>query len=85
MDDLLKALNAIVPERYQVAVLMAANLLALTGRIYSAIRSRGGLRGLYRGLVLGEGVPLVISEDYRAELKIPPKTPEPVKPEPTRP
>jgi hypothetical protein len=37
-----------------VTVVLAIMLL---GRLYSAIRKGGGLRGLWRGLVFGENVP----------------------------
>jgi hypothetical protein len=75
MDEFIHALNAVIPPRYQAAFAFLAIVIRFSGELFSAIKSRGGLRGIYRGLILGENVPKPIAEDYSHELKIKPETP----------
>lgn len=55
----------------------AAFKVTLTLRIlcegYSALRSGGGIVGIYRGIVFGENMPKPVVKDYAEELKIKPK------------
>lgn len=45
-------------------------VLRILGEGYSALRSGGGLVGIYRGIVFGENVPKPIAKDYKNELKL---------------
>ena len=75
MDELIHALNGVIPPKYQTAFVFITIIGRFSGELFSAIRSKGGLRGIYRGLVLGENVPKPISDEYRTELKIKPEAP----------
>lgn len=67
-----------IPLQYQLYatyVLIACKYLA---ELYGSVRNGGGLKRIIMSFWLGEGVPKVISDDYKAELSQPPfpKKPE---------
>ena len=83
MDTFLDQLNAIIPPKYQAAFAFIALVLRFSGELFSAIKAKGGLRGIVRGLVMGENVPAPISQDYSRELNL--KQPAPPPPTPVYP
>jgi hypothetical protein len=80
MDAFLDQLNAIIPPKYQAAFAFIALVLRFSGELFSAIKAKGGLRGIVRGLVMGENVPAPISQDYSQELNLKQPSPTPVYP-----
>jgi len=75
MNEFSEALNAVLPEQHRGTVALVLVLVRYSGEIFSALRNRGGLRGIYRGVVFGENVPRPISNDYSRELKLKPLAP----------
>jgi len=51
-------------------------IFRLLAEAYSALRSGGGILGIYRGVVYGENMPKVVTRDYAKELKLSPEKPE---------
>lgn len=49
---------------WQLNLTTLAIAAMILGRVYKSIRSGGGIRGIYRGLVYGENVPKNVLEDY---------------------
>jgi hypothetical protein len=75
MEEFSILLNQIIPAKYAAHLSLFLLVVRFSGEAFSAIKSRGGLRGIYRGLLLGENMPRVVTDDYSKELKIPAPSP----------
>lgn len=54
-------------------------ILRVLAEAYSALRSGGGIVGIYRGVVYGENMPKVVTQDYAKELNLSTEKPKPTR------
>lgn len=57
MDDIVDAVAAVVPPKYQPLVLAIPVMLMIGGRIYHAFMTGGGFVGAVKGFMFGTNVP----------------------------
>lgn len=73
-DSVLTHITGLTTQQQLYATWIAVGLKYLA-ELYSSVRAGGGLKRIIYSFWFGEGVPKVIADDYKAELKTTPVLP----------
>lgn len=78
MDTITDLLNASHLDSGKIA--LALVVMRVLGEAFGALKNGGGLIGLGRTILYGQGLPTVVAKDYHDELSAKPNDPTPPAP-----
>lgn len=67
-ESILTGLTGLTPQQ-QIYVTWLVMICSALGKLYSSITNGGGLKKIFTRLWLGENLPKVVADDYKAELE----------------